>query len=236
MGAIATQLLIKFAVKVRDITGHKPLVLVCDNMGVVKHGNDPKNPQSENQCQADLLGILKNLISTSQVGMRLRHVHSHSNKHTRHQDMNQDQLINDRADKIVGKALIAAIAGNNFITSVFPFEKVVIQVAGARISGSPKVAITEEWSKGVAMKLFHQRNVVCKELFPFVYWKGMSRVMRSFPVMFCTWITKHVSHFNGTNRRYPTGIQQSRMCALTAIVLTNQHLRLIDALTQEGGQ
>jgi hypothetical protein len=100
-------------------------------MGVVKHGNEPKNPLSENQCQTDLLGFLKNLISTSQVGMRLRHVHSHSNKHTRRQDMNQDQLINDRADKIVGKALIAAIAGNNFITSVFPLEKVVIQVAGA---------------------------------------------------------------------------------------------------------
>jgi hypothetical protein len=59
--------------------------------------------------------------------MRLRHVHSHSDKHTRCQDMNQDQLINDRANK-VGKALIAAIAGNNFITSVFPLEKVVIQV------------------------------------------------------------------------------------------------------------
>ena len=31
----------------------------------------------------------------------------------------------------------------------------------------------------------------------------MSKVMRSFPVtvIFCTWITKHVSHFNGTNRQ-----------------------------------
>ena len=99
LGAIATQLLIKFAVKVRDITGHKPLVLVCDNMGVVKHGNDPKNPLSENQCQADLLGFLKNLISTSRVGMRLRHIHSHSDKHTRHEDLNQDQLINDCDNK-----------------------------------------------------------------------------------------------------------------------------------------
>ena len=43
LGAIATQLLIKFAVEGWDITGQKPIVLVCNNMGVVKHGNDPKN-------------------------------------------------------------------------------------------------------------------------------------------------------------------------------------------------
>jgi hypothetical protein len=51
------------------------------------------------------------------------------------------------------------------------------------------------------MKLFHQRKVVHKQLFPYIYWKGMPKVMRSFPVMFRTWITKHVSHFNGTNRQ-----------------------------------
>jgi uncharacterized protein (DUF697 family) len=89
--------------------------------------------------------------------------------------MNQDQLINDRADKIVGKALLAAIAGNNFITSVFPLEKVVIQVAGARISGSPKVAITEEWGKGVAMELFHQRNVYAKNYFLLSTGKGCQK-------------------------------------------------------------
>jgi hypothetical protein len=51
------------------------------------------------------------------------------------------------------------------------------------------------------MELFDQRKVVHKQLFPYIYWKGMSRVMRSFPVMFRTWITKHVSHFNGINRQ-----------------------------------
>lgn len=37
------------------------------------------------------------------------------------------------------------------------------------------------------------------KLFPYIYWGGMSKVMRLFPLMFCTWITKHVSHFNSTN-------------------------------------
>jgi len=51
------------------------------------------------------------------------------------------------------------------------------------------------------MELFNRRGVVSKELFPFIYWEGMSKVMRSFPAMLCTWITKHVSHFNCTNRQ-----------------------------------
>ena len=49
LGVIATQLLIKFAAEGRDVTGHKPIVLVCDIMGVVKHGNNPKKSLSKNQ-------------------------------------------------------------------------------------------------------------------------------------------------------------------------------------------
>jgi hypothetical protein len=115
--------------------------------------------------------------------------------------MTLDQFINVRADEIVGKALVTAIKDNRFITSVFPLEKVVIMTDGRRVSGSPKEAILELWGERVAIELFHRRKVVAKQLFPFVYWEGMQQVMRSFPVMFRTWITKQVSHFNGTNRQ-----------------------------------
>jgi hypothetical protein len=40
--------------------------------------------------------------------------------------------------------------------------------------------------------------VVSKENFPFVYWEGMEHVLKSFPEMFCVWVTKHVSDFQGT--------------------------------------
>jgi hypothetical protein len=42
---------------------------------------------------------------------------------------------------------------------------------------------------------------VRKENFPFVYWEGMERVMKSLPEMFHVWVTKHVSHFQGTNQQ-----------------------------------
>jgi hypothetical protein len=90
---------------------------------------------------------------------------------------------------------------NSFITSVFPSEKVVIQIAGTRVSGSPKAAILELWGEQTAIDLFHRRKVVHKRLFPYIYWEGMAQVIKSFPIMFRTWVTKQVSHFNGTNRQ-----------------------------------
>jgi hypothetical protein len=46
-----------------------------------------------------------------------------------------------------------------------------------------------------------KRGVVSKENFPFVYWEGMERVMKLFPEIFHVWVTRHVSHFQGTNQQ-----------------------------------
>jgi hypothetical protein len=40
-----------------------PVVVDCDNNGVVSHGNEPLRPLSTNQSQADILCIFKNLVS-----------------------------------------------------------------------------------------------------------------------------------------------------------------------------
>ena len=115
--------------------------------------------------------------------------------------MTPGQLMNVSADELATSALISAIEENKFIKSVFPLEKVTICISGSCVSGSPKEAIPELWGEQVAMELFNRRKIVSKELFPFIYWEGMSQVMMSFPAMFRTWITKQVSHFNGTNRQ-----------------------------------
>jgi hypothetical protein len=76
----------------------------------------------------------------------------------------------------------------------------------ARITGSPKQEITHLWGEQVAQDLFHRRKIMNEQDFPLVYWEGMQKVMQSFPEMFRVWVTKHISHFNGTNRmlsRFP---------------------------------
>jgi hypothetical protein len=53
----------------------------------------------------------------------------------------------------------------------------------------------------VAKEYFSSRAYVSERLFDHIYWEGMEAVMKSFPQMFRTWITKQVAHFNGTNRQ-----------------------------------
>ncbi len=53
----------------------------------------------------------------------------------------------------------------------------------------------------MAQVLYDRQGVASKEDFPFVYWEGLERVMKLFPEMFHVWVTKHVSHFQGTNQQ-----------------------------------
>jgi hypothetical protein len=78
-------------------------------------------------------------------------------------------------------------------------EKVCTEIAGEWVTGSIKNAITELWGEKVAQVLYDRRGVVSKENFPFVYWEGMESILKLFPEMFRVWVTKHNSHFQGTN-------------------------------------
>jgi hypothetical protein len=53
----------------------------------------------------------------------------------------------------------------------------------------------------VAQVLYDRRGVVSKANFPFVYWEGMEGVLKFFQEIFRVWVTKHVSHFQGTNQQ-----------------------------------
>ncbi len=94
---------------------------------------------------------------------------------------------------------MATVEANEFISSIFPLEKVCIEITGEQVTGSPKNAITELWGEQVVQVLYDRWGVVSKENFPFVYWEGMELVLKLFPEMFWVWVTKHVSHFQGTN-------------------------------------
>ncbi len=80
-------------------------------------------------------------------------------------------------------------------------ENVCVEISGERVTGSPKNAITELWGEQVAQALCDGWGVVSKVYFPSVYWEGMEHVIRLFLEMICVWVTKHASHFQGTNRQ-----------------------------------
>ncbi len=113
--------------------------------------------------------------------------------------MSLEQWVNCRADKLATVALITAVDTKEFILRIIPSKKVYVEISGEWITGSTKNAITDLWGERVAPALYDRRGVARKCDFPFVYWEGMEQVMKLFPEMFRVWVTKHVSHFQGTN-------------------------------------
>jgi hypothetical protein len=96
---------------------------------------------------------------------------------------------------------MAVVEANEFISSIFLSEKGCVEIAGELVTRSPKNVITELWGEQVAQVLYNRWGVVSKKNFPFVYWEAMERVLKSFPEMFRVWVTKDVSHFQGTNQQ-----------------------------------
>jgi len=195
------KLIIKAALTGRGVVGHQALQIGCNNMGVVRHGNSPLRPMQERQPQADVLRYYKGLMASSRIKGKMEHVYGHSDEYLSEAEMSHDQQINCRTDKLAMLALVAAVHTNQFIKSIFPSERVCVEISGTRVTGSPKSVITELWGEEEAQKLFNRWGVVKAVDFPFVYWEGMEKVMKSFPEMFRVWVTKQVSHFQGTNRQ-----------------------------------
>ncbi len=93
---------------------------------------------------------------------------------------------------------MAVVEANEFILSIISSEKVCVEIARERVTWSPRNAITELWGEQVVQVLYNRWGVVSKENFPFVYWEGMEHVLKLLLEMFWVWVTKHVSHFQGT--------------------------------------
>jgi hypothetical protein len=201
LGGCSTKLIIKAAITGHNVLGHGTLTVGCDNMGVVQHGSSPHHPMLEKQPQSYVLWYFKGLMASSRIGGWMHHVYSHADNYLLEAKMSPTQRVNCRADKLATAALIAAVEANDFISSIFPSEKVCMEIAREWVMGSPNNVITELWGEQVAQALYDRWGAVSKENFPFVYWEGMERVMKLFPEMFCIGVTKHVSDFQGTNQQ-----------------------------------
>jgi hypothetical protein len=200
LGGCCAQLIVKAAIAGRNVLGSPIPHFGCDNMGVVLYGNNSRCPLLEKQAQADVLQYIKQLISELRIGGTMVHVHGHMDEHLCCEQLTPAQLVNVKADELASSTLMLAITTQTFIKDIFPSEGISLKIGDKWITGSPKMEITHLWGEQVAQDLLHRWKIVHTNNFPLVYLEGMDKVMRSFPEMFRVWITKHVSHFNGTNR------------------------------------
>jgi hypothetical protein len=115
------------------------LTVGFDNKGVVWHGNSPRHPMLEKQPQSDVLRYFKDLMASSKIGGQMQHVYGHADKYLLEAKVSPAQQVNCRADKLATAALIAFVEANDFISSIFPLEKVFVEITGEWVTGSPKM-------------------------------------------------------------------------------------------------
>jgi hypothetical protein len=123
LGACSTQQIIKAAITGRNVLGHSPLTMGCNNMGVVQHGNSPRCPMLKKEPQSDVLQYFKGLMASSRTGGQMQHMYGHADKNLSEAEMSPAQRVNCWADKLVTAALMAAVEANEFISSIFLLEK-----------------------------------------------------------------------------------------------------------------
>ena len=97
-------------------------------------------------------------------------------------------------DKKATTVLTKVVANNSgYITTSFPFERVIMLCGNKRVTASATDAIYEWTSRETAKALYDKKGIVPAEYFDLIYWKGMGNVMKScFNSFRANWVLRAV--------------------------------------------
>ena len=200
LGGLMVTLILQAATTDRSIQ-YSSVEVFCDNIGVVRHGNDSGGRLKEGQAQLDVLRALKLTVSSLPCTVRFSHVYGHADSHTDWDGLTPSQQLNVLCDAQAKSALLKAIATSSFIISSFPGETVCVGIQGRKITADIRDNIYAHWGYGVAKELYHARGIIHRSFFDLVDWTALQHTMTRYSKQMRIWVTKHVSHFCGTNRR-----------------------------------
>jgi hypothetical protein len=127
-----------------------PIVVDCDNNGVVSHGNTTLRALPTNQTQADVLRACKHLIAVQPFRVKFKYVQSHANDAKKWQDCTLNERINIKVDSLAKKALKSTLCSKEFIEGTFPNEQIWITMGKKKATGSLCLELEEYWSCSAA--------------------------------------------------------------------------------------
>jgi hypothetical protein len=203
-GELLGGLLVSLLLKASSMLIHDdcpPIRIACDNLGVVGHGNNRGKSLKDAQVQADIIRCFRSLLSEVSFPIKYEHVYGHQDDRIAWSLLTIEQQLNVIADLLAKDCLVQALRKGTFISSFFPFESLRVIVDGRKCTSSVTQAIYKSWGREEARGLLAKRNIVSPLNFDLIYWDGVGEAMSVYPQMFKIYITKHVSHFQGTNRQ-----------------------------------
>jgi hypothetical protein len=200
LGRMMTQLILN-AASLSYKGSIPPVVMGCDNNGVVSHGNAPLQSLLTNQPQADALCVFKHLVSIQPFPVKLRYVQSHTDKIKKWQDCTLKERINIKVDSLEKMALKAAHCTSQFIGGIFPYEQIWVTMGGMKVTGPLHLELEEFWGRTTAKKFFNEKGIILSAYFDTVWWTGYDRAILGYPKPFQTFVTKQVSGWCGCNSK-----------------------------------
>ncbi len=101
-----------------------PVVMDCENNGVVSHGNAPLCSLPANQTQVDVLRTFKHLVSAQPFHIIFKYVQLHTDETKKWCNFSLKECIKIRVDRLAKKALKAAHCTRQFIKGSFPYKQI----------------------------------------------------------------------------------------------------------------
>jgi hypothetical protein len=152
----------------------------CDNNGVVLHGNSFYRPLSAFQKQADVLRVIKRLISQQTFSINFLYVQSHTDDTKKLSKCTIKELMNIKVDELAKLALHHAHLSDEFFSGIYPHDNFIISTGGIKTTGPVRPALKSHWVCTEAQRFFHFKHIVHNHNFNLIWWDGIRRAMTSY--------------------------------------------------------
>ena len=115
---------------------------------------------------------------------------------------------------------------HRFIQSKFPFEKLKVRCRGRKLTGNLRKEIHNMKGEHTARRYFAKKGIVGEDDFERIWWDGMKKLTKLYPIMYRVWLMKRVSGCCGTNKQISYWKKDLNvMCpSCGAVVKTAQHI------------
>ncbi len=159
LGAILMQLILR-AASTGTMGPFPVLNKDCDNNGVVLHGNNFTKPLPASQKQADVLRVMKRLLSGHMFSIKFLYVQSHTDDTKKLHECTKEELMNIIVDDLAQSALRNASLTNTFFDGIYPNEDFIVTMSGMKITGPIGSSLDTLWGRQEAQRFFNCKNIV----------------------------------------------------------------------------
>jgi hypothetical protein len=137
-----------------------PVVVDCDNNGVVSHGNAPLRSRPTNQTQADVLGTTKHPVSAQPFCIIFRCIQLHADKTKKWCNCSLKECINMKMDRLAKKALKAVHCTRQFIEGTYPYKQTWITMGERKVTETFRLELEEFWGCSTTKRFFSKKGII----------------------------------------------------------------------------